>query len=133
MNFQTFSTFRPISACSDVTEIGTIKKNPTDHLQTSTEGIKLLTEKVLMSKMTSLCKAVLELFKILGRWGGVFLISFPSQGGLTWSDYFAVAERAAFCCDISRTHLALAMIDEAGLFSMSIPTKGILLYFRQCR
>ena len=79
MNFQTFSTFRPISTCSDVTEIGTIKNNPTDHLQTSTEGIKLLPEKVLMSKMTSLCNAVGELFKILGKGGGVFFISFPSH------------------------------------------------------
>ena len=45
MNFQTFSTFRPKSACSDVTEIDTIKK-PTDHLQIFTEGIILMTEKV---------------------------------------------------------------------------------------
>ena len=133
MNFQTFSTFRPISTSSDVTEIGTINNNPTDHLQTSTEGIKLLPEKELMSKMTSLCNAVLELFKILGKGEGCFSFHSPVIGGLTWSDYFAVAERAAFCCDISRTHLALAMIDEAGLFSMSIPTKGTLLYFRQCR
>ena len=37
------------------------------------------------------------------------------------------------CYHASRAHLVLAMIDEAGILLMSIPTEGILLYFRQCR
>ena len=45
INLQTFNTFRPKSACSDVTEIDTIKKT-TDHPQIFTEGIKLMPWKV---------------------------------------------------------------------------------------
>ena len=46
-----------------------LKKCLTDHLQTSTEGIKLMPEKVPISKTAALCNAVLELFNILGRGG----------------------------------------------------------------
>ena len=78
MNFQTFGTFRPKSVCSDRlvcsdTEIDTIKKNPTDHLQIFTEDIKVMPENIPVSKTTALRDAVLELFKILDRGvGGVF-------------------------------------------------------------
>ena len=57
MNFQTFSTFRPKSERSDVTEIDTIKKK-TEHLEIFTEGIKLMPEKLRMSKTTAFCSAV---------------------------------------------------------------------------
>ena len=54
-------------------------------------------------------------------------------GGLTWSDSIALAERAALLLYETHAHLALAMIDEAEILSVSIPTDGILSYFRQCR
>ena len=63
MNFQTFITSRPKSACSNVTEVDTILKIMADHIQIFTEGIKFIPKKVSMSKTKALCDAVLELFK----------------------------------------------------------------------
>ena len=86
-----------------------------------------------MSKTTALFNAVLELFKTLDRGGGgggsLPPQSLAGQPGLTISP----SPNALRFCHASRAHLALVMIDEAGIFSMSILAEGILLYFRQCR
>ena len=75
MNFQTCSTSRPKSAGSNVTEIDTIKKNPTDHLQIFTEGIKLMPEKAPMSKNDRALWRRFGVIQVLdwgGGGGGVF-------------------------------------------------------------
>ena len=94
MNFQTSNTW-PRLSCSDVTEIDTIQEKKTiDQLQIFTKCIRLMAEKVPMPKTAALCAAVLELFKILDR-GGRFSTHPQSLAGLTWSDYFDLAEGAA--------------------------------------
>ena len=83
MNFQTFNT-GPRLACSDVTEIDTIQERTKtiDQLQIFTECIRLMPEKVPMPKTAALCAAVLELFNILDRGGGAFLVTSPVIGGV---------------------------------------------------
>ena len=66
-----------------------------------------------------------------GGGGGVFG-PLPSHWRVSWSDSLALTERAALCHAI-RAHLALTMIDEAGILSVSIPIDDILLYFLHCR
>ena len=75
--------------CSDVTEIDTIKKNPTDRLQIVTEGINLMPERVPMPKKAAFCATVLELFSIMDRGGGG--VTSPVTGRLTWSDQVNLA------------------------------------------
>ena len=77
-----------------------------------------------MSKTAALCAAVLELFMTLDR-GGEFFAPSPVICGLTWSDSFALAERAALLPCKPRP-LGLAMADEDGIVSVSKPTDGIL-------
>ena len=88
-----------------------------------------------MSKTTALCNAVLELLKILDRGGeGAFFVTSTVIGELTWSDYFTLAGRAALLpCKPRPLVLGDDCCAVAGILSMSIPTEGILLYFRQCR
>ena len=91
-NFQTLSTFWPESACTGITKIDIIKKNPTDHLDIFTEGLKLMSEKVCKKNGGTLRRRFV-IIQDIRQGGGVFIPS-PVIGGLTWSDPFALAERA---------------------------------------
>ena len=65
---------------------------------------------------------VLELFSILDR-GGRFFVTSQVTGGLTWSDYFALGERAALLTCKPRP-LGLDEIDEAGILTFNVNTNG---------
>ena len=65
--------------------------------------------------------------------GGGGYVTSPAPGGLTWSDYFALNERAALLPCKPRP-LGLGEIDEAGKPTFNVNTNGgHSLYFRQCR
>ena len=80
-----------------------------------------------MSKTAALCATVfVGVFQDLRQGRGAFFVPSPVIDRLTWSDSFALAERAALLACKLRP---LGLSDDCGLgyvLLVSIPTDGIL-------